>query len=236
MRWIEVDPRVHAAARRVLQLGERRVAGPPALGRGEEDRGVEDEAAGGEEPERQRVQLRERHVPRADHERQEVVAEARHDRDDEQEDHRRPVHRDQLVVRLRVQQRVVRLGELEPDQQRLGPSEQEEHEGEDQVHDPDALVVGRGDPRRPARALAVDAARGDLGDGDRSGDLLCGHVWGQPPGAWPCWTRWRWRAAAWSARRIAARWRSSQASKLSGVIAVTSAIMLAWLRPQSSAH
>ena len=151
----EEDPRVDAARGQVLAARQRRVARPAALGRGEEDRAVEDHAARGQEPEGQGVELRERHVPRPDHERHEVVAEPGHDRHDEQEDHRRPVHREELVVRLRVQERVVGLRQLEPHEQRLDPAEHEEGEGQDQVHDPDPLVVGRRDPARPARALAA---------------------------------------------------------------------------------
>ena len=51
-------------------------------------------------PERQRIDPREGHVRRADTERHDVVREARQDRDDEQEDHRGGVHREQLVERV----------------------------------------------------------------------------------------------------------------------------------------
>ena len=199
------DPGVDAAGGQVVRRGQRRVAGPAALGRGEEDRAVEDEAAHEQHPEAHRVELREGHVPGADHQRHEVVAEPGHDRHDEQEDHRRPVHREELVVRLRRQQRVVRLGELQADEQRLDAAQHEEHEGEDQVHDPDLLVVRRGHPRRPPGVRARDLVRDDLrqrgegGRGRRRGDeRLRGH------GA--VLTAWRWRpglrpaGAAWPRR------------------------------------
>ena len=108
MRWIR---KIHASwppLGEYCDARQRRVAPPAGLGRVEEQRRVEDDPAEQQQPERQRVEPRERHVARADHQRHEVVAEAGHHRHDEQEDHRRPVHREQLVVVLGGQQRVVR--------------------------------------------------------------------------------------------------------------------------------
>ena len=65
----------------------------------EEEPGIDEAARPKEEPERERVQARERHVARADHQRHEVVAErADGHRDDEEEDHRDAVCGEQLVV------------------------------------------------------------------------------------------------------------------------------------------
>ncbi len=161
----QVDPRVLAAAGRVDRVGERHEADPAGFRRVPEDRGVEDDAAGQEQPVGERVQAREGHVARADHQRHEVVGQAGHHRHDEQEDHRRPVHREQLVVGRRRDQRVVRRAELQAHHQRLDAAEAEEHERRDHVHDPDPLVVGRRDPARPAARLALDAVGGYLGDG-----------------------------------------------------------------------
>ena len=47
-----------------------------------------------QQPERERVQARERHVRRAEHQRHDEVREAGERRDDEEEDHQRGVHRD----------------------------------------------------------------------------------------------------------------------------------------------
>ena len=52
-------------------------------------------------PERQRVEARERHVRRADHERQDVVRQPGEDRDDEQEDQERRVDAEEAVERVR---------------------------------------------------------------------------------------------------------------------------------------
>ena len=53
------------------------IARPAGFRRVPEDRGVEDDAAGQQQPEGERVQAREGHVARADHQRQEVVGQAR---------------------------------------------------------------------------------------------------------------------------------------------------------------
>ena len=168
------DPRVLAAAGRVLDARQRRVAPPAGLRRLPEQRDVEHDPAEQQQPVGERVQARERHVAGADHQRQEVVPEARHHRHHEQEDHRRAVEREQLVVVLAGQQRVVRHAELHAHQQRFDPAEREEHEGGDQVEDPDLLVVGGRDPVDPllARPRPRHLVRGDLRN--RSVDALAG--------------------------------------------------------------
>ena len=159
----EVDPRVLAAAWRVGGAGERHDAGPPGFGRVEEERRVEDDPAGQQQPVGERVQARESHVASADHERHEVVGQAGHHRHDEQEDHRRAVQREQLVVDHRRDERVVGRAELQAHHQRLDAAEAEEHERRGHVEDPDALVVGGSDPARPAARLGLDALGCDLG-------------------------------------------------------------------------
>ena len=108
------DPEVDPVPRRVLVGRERRVARPAALGRpaGGEEARVEDEPAEQEEPVRERVQPREGHVVRADHQRDEVVPEAGQDRHDDEEDHRRPVDREQRVVGVAADEVLVRGREL----------------------------------------------------------------------------------------------------------------------------
>jgi hypothetical protein len=186
----QVDPRVLAAARRVDLARERGVREPPGLRWLPEERRVEDDPAEQQQPVGERVQARERHVARADHQRQEVVREARHHRHHEQEDHRRAVEREELVVALRRQQVVVRRAELEAHQQRLDAADQEEGERRDDVEDPDLLVVGRGEPLGPprARGLGLDlvgdhlghwAQCGSGGGHDRFGIPLVCLVWGR---------------------------------------------------------
>ncbi len=158
----QVDPGIDATGWKVGGAGERHRRDPARLGRAPEDRRVEHDAAGEEQPVGERVQSRERHVARADHQRDEVVAEARQHRHDEQEDHRRPVHREELVVDLRADERVVRLAELQANHQRLAAAEDEERERRDQVEDPDPLVVGCREPAHQAAGLVLGAVSDDL--------------------------------------------------------------------------
>jgi hypothetical protein len=80
------------------------------------------------------------------------------------------VHREQLVVLLRVHEGLVGAGELQADEEGLGPADQEEGECRDPVQDPDLLVVDGGDPPPEARSRvrAPEQAAGPLG-GDAHG-------------------------------------------------------------------
>ena len=110
-------------------------------------------AAEDEEPVRERVQPRERHVRGADHERHEEVREPGEDRDADEEDHRRSVDRDELVVAIRPDDVRVRLRELEAHDERHQPGEDEEDERGRDVEDPDPLVIRRDEPARDLAAL-----------------------------------------------------------------------------------
>jgi hypothetical protein len=107
----------------------------------------------------QRVQLRERHVPRADHERHEVVAEAGEDRHDDEEDHCRAVHGEELVVAIPGDDVLLGGCQLEADQERQETCDREEHEARDDVEDPDPLVIRRRQPARDASLLPVERRR-----------------------------------------------------------------------------
>ena len=84
---------------------------------------MQQNAAKGNEPETERIQARERHVARADLQRHDVVGQAEEHRHRDEKDHRRAVHREHHVVSVRLQQRVVRDRQLEPDEQRFDPAE-----------------------------------------------------------------------------------------------------------------
>ena len=79
---------------------ERRVAGPAGVegAAGNEEAGHEEDPGERQEPEAERVQPREGHVRRAEHQRQDVVGDPGEDRDHEQEDHDRRVSREEPVV------------------------------------------------------------------------------------------------------------------------------------------
>ena len=96
------DPQVAAGAGRVDGVGQRRVGGPAEVGgaAGGDEAGDRDHRAEQEQPERERVQPRERDVGRADLQRQHQVGEAEHDRGRVEQQHHRAVHGEQLVVLL----------------------------------------------------------------------------------------------------------------------------------------
>jgi hypothetical protein len=155
-------------------LRQRRVLGPAGVGgAAEQVAGEQHEAAQRQHPERQRVDPREGHVEGADLQRHDVVPEAGQDRDDEQEDHGGAVHGEQLVVALLAEELGARLGQLDADEHRQQPGDGEPDVAVDQVHDPDLLVVGGGEPLHDRVAPRADAVRAGCGLGAGLGD---GHV------------------------------------------------------------
>ena len=148
------DPEVLAVARLESALGQRR-GRVPARARSaaaREPARVEDDPAEQVEPVRGRVQAREGHVAGADHQRHEVVREAGEDRHDDEEDHRRPVHREHLVVGVAREDVLVGPRELRAHQERDDPAGDEEDQAREDVHDPDPLVVDRREPAGEAAA------------------------------------------------------------------------------------
>jgi hypothetical protein len=123
---------------------------------------VQEQGAAQEHPVAEGVQARECHVPGSDLERDDEVEGSGPERHDREEDHRRAVHREQLVVRRRVQEGVLGRAELDPHEQRLEPADQEEEEGADAVQDTDPLVI---DGRHPAPHAAAVARRVRCGQG-----------------------------------------------------------------------
>ena len=153
------NPEILSVARRV-QRRERRVGAPAGLGRAAlgEEAEPEDHAAEDVEPERERGQARERHPPRADHQRHEVRREPEQERHGDEEDHRRAVHRQHLVVGVAREEVLVGRRELRAHEQREHAAADEEDDRREDVEDPDALVVGRREPRREAVPAPVGAA------------------------------------------------------------------------------
>ena len=135
----------------------------PAIGVSRTVRGVKGpagiDAAGdhGEEAERpadhqqipaQQVELGERQVARADHDRQEEIPQhGRDGRDQEEEDHRHRVHGEQLVVSLRTYQVALRRQEFHANQRGEGAAYEEEQGDGGEVQQADALVVLGKEPR-----------------------------------------------------------------------------------------
>ena len=92
----EEDVAVHPGVRLDVQ---RRVARPAGREAAEEDRRLEDHAGRHQQPERQRLDPRERHPPGADQERDEVVAERAEDPARHHPHHHRAVDADERQVR-----------------------------------------------------------------------------------------------------------------------------------------
>ena len=113
-------------------------------------------AAAQEHPVAERVQARERDIAGADHQRHHQVEEGRAQRHDDEENHRRAVHREDAVVLVRVEDVAVRRRQLQPHEQRLDAADEEEQERRHAVQDPDALVV---DGRQPAPDAVMTATR-----------------------------------------------------------------------------
>jgi hypothetical protein len=127
-------PEVEAEAGRVLRPGERHVGEPAAVRRQAEDEAREDEEPAEEvRPEAERGHARERQLARAQHQRQHVGGDRLEERDDEQEHHGRPVHREELIVGAGVEHRRVRPRELQAHDEGHGAGGQEEGEGRDHV-------------------------------------------------------------------------------------------------------
>ena len=110
-----------------------------------------------EEPERDVVHARERHVRRADHQRHEPVPEAAdHGRHDHEEDHDDAVARHEDVVGMGIGEDLhARLLQLEPHADRQSAADDPREKREDQVHRADVLVVGRIDVAPPAGRVVV---------------------------------------------------------------------------------
>ena len=89
---------------------------------------MQEQPAEREEPVAHGVETRERHVARADHQRNEVVGEADQRGHHDEEDHRRAVHGEDLVVRVGREDVPFGTRELEADEERLDAADGEEEE------------------------------------------------------------------------------------------------------------
>ena len=96
----------------------------------------------------EQIDSREREVLRADHDRDQEIAEHGRDRrDQKEEDHHHAVHGEHLVVGFRRQQVARRREQLETDDRGEDTADGEERCDRDQVQQRDALVVLRQQPR-----------------------------------------------------------------------------------------
>ena len=154
-------------SRRVLQT-DRRITPPTGIGRttGHKKAGDQNRSKDRNQPERHRIQPRERHVRRADHGGDQQVIEAIENRKDEQEQHDCSVHRVDAVVDRAINEIRRRRNQLPADHHGQEATDQEEKEGRDDVLNANDLGIGA------EAEVALPAAlrwrfRGKGGDGHR---------------------------------------------------------------------
>jgi hypothetical protein len=111
--------------------------------------GTKKQRRGRQQPEAEVVHAGERHVRRADLQRDHPVREAHERRHDRAEHHDHAVRGHQLVVELGPEELQARLEQLQAQQQCQHAADQEHREAEPQVHRADVLVVGRVQPAPP---------------------------------------------------------------------------------------
>ena len=146
----EEDVGVEAVVGLVVERGVTRPTGREAA---EEDRRDEDHPGRHQQPEGERLDPREGHPPRADHQRHEVVGERAEDARGHHSHHHRAVQADERQVVAGIEELRRGTQQLGPDQHRVEAADEEEEADPEQVLDPDDLVVGA-EPE-----VAADAAR-----------------------------------------------------------------------------
>ena len=168
------DAQQHREQRRRRRRAVGRVERPAGVGAAHDHAGDRQRRAGPVEVERQQVQPREGDVLGAQHERQHEVAEhARDRRDHEHEDHDHAVQREHAVVGVRAHDGRLGREELDAQRHREDAAQQEREQHRHEVHDADALVVDRGEPR-PDAPIGVQVVDGRE---DRFGALSSGLDW-----------------------------------------------------------
>ena len=143
----DADRRRNHSADRGLRA-VRRVEGPAGVDAAREHRPHRERGAQHVDVPAEQVDPREREVARPDHQRNEEVPQHRRNRRDQEEEHHHDaVHREQLVVGVRLHQ--VACGRQQLEANRNGEETADhEHDGDrHQVEERDALVVGRQQPR-----------------------------------------------------------------------------------------
>ncbi len=123
------QPEVDAVPRREGGLGQVGIGKPTDVGSAaQEEAGVHEQAASQENPEAEGIQAREGDIARADHERHDVIEEGSIQRHDDQEDHDRTMHGEELVVEIRADDVLVGLSELDAHEHRLNAADEEKDE------------------------------------------------------------------------------------------------------------
>src|SRR4029077_4943763 len=97
-------------------------------------------------PEPEGDQARARHVTRTDLQRQHVIHEAEQQRHSYEANHRCAVQGEKLVEGVGMKEVVVRHCQLQTDEKRFDPADDEKDKPGQHVEDPDTLVINGGKP------------------------------------------------------------------------------------------
>ena len=181
------NPVVRPNARIEGCTGIRRV-GRPATGREptHHQRNHKHHARGHCQAQADLVQPRKRHVPRADHQRNYVVRDAKDKGHRDKENHDRAMGTEQLGEVFSLQEAIAWSGGLlRAHDDALQHATRQHHDGEDDIHDPNLLVIDTGQPiapkGRPQPKPAEQADHDDNANQDNCGsgvgnDLICVRV------------------------------------------------------------
>ncbi len=156
------NPIVGARAARKRVLRQWSVAEPTHVGRpaGEETE-IRQPAAEQHQPVAQSVDPWIGHVACADHQRHNVIGDPEQKRHRGEEDHRRAVHREELIERAGPDDVGPRACQLPAHQQGLDAARRQKHQAGADVQEPDPLVIDRGHPIvERGRRLAAGRGRG----------------------------------------------------------------------------
>lgn len=91
-------------------------------------------------------------MSRANHQRHQVIPKADQGRNDDQKNHRCPMHREDLVVHGGTEEVIFRPGELDTHQQRKDATHNEKDRRRPHIKDAYLLVVDAGHPAEPTFA------------------------------------------------------------------------------------
>ncbi len=129
------------------QRAERRVKRPTRIHTADDNGDQHENRAERIDPPAQNVDPWKRQVARADHHRDQEVAQHRRDgRDQKKPDHDDAMHRKHLVVSLWLKQVALRRNQFQPDQRGEYPAHEEHERDGDEIQYGDALVVGGEQP------------------------------------------------------------------------------------------
>ena len=107
---------------------------------------IEKQAAEGGEPETKGIEAGKGHVSRADHQREEVIAETKKDGHGDEKNHGGAMHGEHLVEELRGNEMIVRNDELNTHDGGFNATDHEEQDGVEDIQEAETLVVNGGDP------------------------------------------------------------------------------------------